>query len=80
MFEPLALLEVQRKYVFLIYNRSAPVSIEEKLKAIKPILKDKYSVERIGYFGSFARGDYREGSDIDIIVSFSGSVGWKFLT
>jgi predicted nucleotidyltransferase len=59
-------------------HMTTPGIIEEKLKAIKPVLKDRFSVERIGYFGSFARGDYREDSDVDIVVSFSGSVGWKF--
>ena len=57
---------------------TTPVTIEEKLKEVKPVLRDKFSVDRIGYFGSFARGDYREDSDVDIVVSFSGSIGWKF--
>jgi predicted nucleotidyltransferase len=57
---------------------TTPVTIEEKLKEIKPVLRDKFSVDRIGYFGSFARGDYREDSDVDIVVSFSWNIGWKF--
>jgi hypothetical protein len=57
---------------------TTPLTIEQKLQEIKPLLQEKYSVEKIGYFGSFARGDYNENSDVDILVAFSGSVGWKF--
>lgn len=28
-------------------------------------------VKRLGLFGSFARGDEREGSDVDVLVGFS---------
>jgi hypothetical protein len=43
-------------------------------------LKENYYVERIGLFGSFSRGEQTPESDIDIIVEFNGSVGWKFFT
>ena len=39
---------------------------------------DKYEVERIGYFGSFARGDQNADSDVDIIVEFRRPLGWAF--
>jgi predicted nucleotidyltransferase len=55
-----------------------PFIIEQKLRELKPILKDKFSVDKIGYFGSFARGDFHEDSDLDILVTFNQSVGWKF--
>lgn len=42
--------------------------LEEQLKYSKPFLKEKYHVEKIGYFGSFARGEQTENSDIDILV------------
>lgn len=38
-------------------------------KKIYPILK-RYDVTRAAIFGSFATGDYKEGSDIDILVDF----------
>lgn len=41
------------------------------LKKNKPILKDKFGVTEIGIFGSFARGESRKKSDIDILVEFS---------
>lgn len=52
--------------------------LEEKIKGIKPYLKERFSVDQIGYFGSFARGDYREDSDIDIIVEFKRGIGWDY--
>lgn len=34
------------------------------------ILKQRFGVNRIGIFGSYARGEERESSDIDILVEF----------
>jgi predicted nucleotidyltransferase len=55
-----------------------PQKIERKLKAAKPYLIKEFGVEQIGYFGSFANGDYREDSDVDILVAFNRKIGWKF--
>ena len=33
----------------------------------------EYDPLKIGIFGSFARGDYKKGSDIDILVEFKVS-------
>ncbi|WPP51699.1 nucleotidyltransferase family protein [Catalinimonas niigatensis] len=52
--------------------------IESRLKAIKPYLQDEFGVDQIGYFGSFAKGDYHENSDLDVLVSFDRKIGWKF--
>ncbi|OFX52757.1 MAG: nucleotidyltransferase [Bacteroidetes bacterium GWB2_41_8] len=52
--------------------------IESKLRNLKPILSDKYSVIRIGYFGSYSRNEQTEKSDIDILVEFSKPIGWAF--
>ncbi|MEM6263535.1 MAG: nucleotidyltransferase family protein [Bacteroidota bacterium] len=57
---------------------NTPAEIENKLKEIKPFLKENFFVSRIGYFGSFANNTYKEASDIDVIVDFNGKVGWKF--
>ncbi|WP_040982714.1 nucleotidyltransferase family protein [Oceanobacillus jeddahense] len=32
---------------------------------------EKYCVKRIGLFGSYSRGDFKESSDIDVIVEFN---------
>ncbi|GEO03029.1 nucleotidyltransferase [Adhaeribacter aerolatus] len=52
--------------------------IEQKIKEVKPILQKKFLVDRIGYFGSFARGDFSEDSDVDIIVTCKRGIGWIF--
>jgi len=52
--------------------------IENRLKELKPILSQKYFVDKIGYFGSFSRNEQEEDSDIDILVSFRKPLGWEF--
>lgn len=52
--------------------------IKNKLKNLLPVLSDRFSVEKIGYFGSYSRGDQTEESDIDILVEFRKPVGWEF--
>jgi len=42
------------------------------------MLSEKYEVERIGYFGSYARGEQTKDSDIDILVEFRRPLGWAF--
>lgn len=37
------------------------------LKAKKEELKQMFDIDEIGLYGSYSRGDYREGSDIDIV-------------
>ena len=36
----------------------------------KKLLRDKYHIIRIGIFGSYARGDQKINSDIDLLVEF----------
>lgn len=40
----------------------------EILKKNEAIIKKKYGVRKIGVFGSFARGEGKEGSDIDVLI------------
>ncbi len=53
--------------------------LEEQLKHNKPFLKEKYHVEKIGYFGSFARGEQNENSDVDILVELDKPIGWDLI-
>ena len=46
--------------------------IVEILKAYKPVAERKYGITRLGLFGSCARGEQHEGSDVD--VCFDGQV------
>lgn len=43
----------------------------EKISDIHPELTEKYTVTRIGVFGSFARGDEKAESDVDIVVELA---------
>lgn len=45
------------------------MSIEEVKNKVIPILK-QHGVKKAALFGSFARGEQREDSDIDILVEF----------
>jgi hypothetical protein len=40
------------------------------LRQHEPELKTQFGVEKIGIFGSFARGEERPDSDIDVLVTF----------
>lgn len=42
------------------------------LKAHKTILEERFGVTDLALFGSLARGEPREGSDVDILVAFDG--------
>lgn len=48
------------------------------LKKENPYLKRKYHVSKIGLFGSYARGDYNQKSDVDLLVEFSKPLGFEY--
>jgi hypothetical protein len=54
-------------------------TINETLNKYKSELADKYNVKEIGIFGSYARGEQRKTSDLDILVEFSEPIGWEFV-
>lgn len=39
-----------------------------RLKAIEPELRRRYPLRALGVFGSFARGEQRPDSDLDVLV------------
>jgi hypothetical protein len=49
------------------------------LKKELPFLRDKYGVERIAIFGSFAKGKQGIKSDIDILVDLRKPLGLDFI-
>ena len=53
--------------------------IKKILKKNKTYLRKKYSVEEIGIFGSFSRGDQSSRSDIDLMVSLKKPLGLEFV-
>ena len=52
--------------------------IKKSLGLLKPKLADEFAVEQIGIFGSYARNEQNEDSDIDVLVDFSRPVGFEF--
>jgi predicted nucleotidyltransferase len=49
-------------------NNMNTAELIEKLKQEKPILSEKFSVEEIAIFGSYARNTQTDASDIDLLV------------
>ena len=52
-------------------------AILDRLQAESPVLKRKYGVKSLGVFGSMARGDDHEGSDVDVLVTFEGPATFR---
>jgi predicted nucleotidyltransferase len=50
------------------------------LRQHKPELQRKYPISKLGVFGSYARGEATEKSDIDIAVEITGPMGLDFVT
>lgn len=46
------------------------MNVLEILKKHEADIRRKYRVKKIGVFGSFARGEGKEGSDIDVLIEF----------
>ena len=55
-------------------NRQA---ILELLSAEAPALRKKFGIESLAVFGSMARGDDHEDSDVDILVRFDGPTTFR---
>jgi uncharacterized protein len=45
--------------------------IKLELQTLKPTLKERFKVETIDIFGSYARNEVSEKSDIDLLVTYS---------
>jgi len=56
--------------------RSTRQDILVSLKQLKREVKDQYPVRKIGVFGSVARDEQTDESDIDLLVEFSAPVGF----
>lgn len=54
-------------------------NILQILRQHKPELQRKYPISRLGVFGSYARGEATEKSDIDIAVEINGPMGLNFV-
>jgi predicted nucleotidyltransferase len=53
--------------------------IRQVLQEHKDEFAERFKVSRLGIFGSYARGDHDEQSDLDVIVEFTQPVGFEFI-
>ena len=53
--------------------------IKRKIRENRNFLQEKYKVKSIAIFGSRARKEEREESDVDIILEFSEPIGWEIV-
>ena len=60
-----------------MYNTNQIINI---LKSQKRDLEKKYPISELALFGSYARGDNNELSDIDILVDFNDRIGIEFIS
>ena len=44
--------------------------VREQLQVLKPTLRKRFKVETIEIFGSYARGEQTEKSDVDLLVTY----------
>jgi hypothetical protein len=52
--------------------------ITARLTELKPILQQKYPVAAIALFGSYARNEQTEDSDVDVMIELNGKIGIEF--
>jgi uncharacterized protein len=55
-------------------------NILERLRIIKPTLQQEFPLRRMALFGSWARNEQTETSDVDILVDVDPSIGLRFVT
>jgi uncharacterized protein len=50
--------------------------VKAELQKLKPTLKKRFKVETIDIFGSYARGEQNEKSDVDLLVTYCEPVSF----
>ena len=53
--------------------------ILDKLKLLKGALGKSYPISNLALFGSYARSEQMEDSDIDILIELKGQIGSRFI-
>ena len=53
--------------------------IQTSLNHHKQSLYGKYPIHSLAIFGSYARKEQNENSDVDVLVEFNGRIGVKFM-
>jgi len=63
-------------------KNTTSLSCEDIISILKrelPRLKDEYGVEKIALYGSFAKGNPKKTSDVDILVDIRRPIGLEFV-
>ncbi|MCW3995477.1 MAG: nucleotidyltransferase domain-containing protein [Candidatus Bathyarchaeota archaeon] len=54
--------------------------LKSRIALLMPVLKAKYHVQSLEIFGSYARGEQAQKSDLDLLITFSQPYSlWDFL-
>ena len=53
--------------------------IKSTLKENKKRLFSEYAIESLAIFGSYARRNQKESSDLDVLVEFNAKIGIRFV-
>lgn len=53
--------------------------IQSTLSSHRSEFLDRFMVKNMAVFGSYARNEQRQNSDVDILVEFSSAVGIEFI-
>lgn len=68
---------LRKRHILIMKTKN---EILETLSKELPTLKERFNVKTIGLFGSYARGEQKLKSDLDLLVDFEGAMGFfKFL-
>ena len=49
------------------------------MSGIKPYLFGKYPLKSLAIFGSYARGEFDDASDLDLLVKVDATIGSRFV-
>jgi predicted nucleotidyltransferase len=60
-------------------NKSSKVKIRIPQKKLTEVCR-RYQVQKLAFFGSVLRADFRKDSDVDVLVSFQPSARIGFIT
>lgn len=55
------------------------IEIQSTLEGYKPMLYEKYSIKSLAIFGSYARKEQNDQSDLDLLVEFKDKIGIRFI-
>jgi hypothetical protein len=53
--------------------------IVTRLRREREMLSSRYPIHRLALFGSWARGEARADSDVDVLVEVDSSIGLRFV-